>query len=165
MGSSETVVIRNRSGRKICTIDAPQGRGPLFTLPVLPFLGIRYRNVWKEPESIIKWAWLQSFLIVQSIKEPSLISRQTRCHCTMCGQDSIAPKCGGLFNRESVVGFRCVNKNCQMFEVTIPIVLTTQLLEMPQELFAKILQPLPNERGSEKLSMFIWPAGKRGKKS
>ncbi len=148
-------VIRNRSGRKICTIGVPWE----------PFV---WWSWWKEPERVIRWAWLQSYLIVQSIKEPSLISRQTRCRCVVCGQDSIAPEYGWLWNRGSVVDFRCVNKNCQMFKVTIPIALTMHLAEMPEELFAEILQHLGKEAsnaGSEKQSLFVWYPRKFGKNS
>jgi hypothetical protein len=167
MSDNEKVIVRSRSGTKLCEIEAPQGWQSWLTIPTpVPFLGIGFHNVWKEPERVIAWAWLQSFQIVQSIREPSSISRQSQCQCVICGQNSIVPQYGSLWNRQSVIGFRCLNKGCKMFEVTIPAVLTTHLMQMPEELFAEILSHLSKQnstRDSESLTMVIWFPKESGK--
>jgi hypothetical protein len=147
----ESVVIHDKSGKKICSIDARQGWWSWFTIPTaVPFLGIRYRNVWREPEKIIKWAWIQSFQIVQSIREPTLISRQTRCHCLACDKDSVTPVYGWLWAKNSIIGFRCLNKNCSMFKIRIPAILTQNLLDMPEDLLAECLI------GTGQTTMITW---------
>ncbi len=134
---SESVAIHSsKTGKKLCEIEAPQKWH--WPIPLLPIVIYRH-DVWKDPEAVKRWAWRQSFHIVQSIRELTLISRQTRCHCLVCDNDSITPVYGRLWAKDSIIGFRCTNKRCSVFKVRIPFNLTLNLMDMPQDLFAECL--------------------------
>jgi hypothetical protein len=137
---NESIIIRGRSGKKLCSIEPRQGFSSYIRIPLFPLpMAVRFTKVWKHPEAVIKWAWIQSFQIVQSIREPRLISRQTRCHCLACDNDSVIPVYGWLWAKNSIIGFRCLNKHCSMFKVRIPAILTRNLLDMPEDLLAECL--------------------------
>jgi hypothetical protein len=129
-----SVDIYHKIGFKICQIDAPQKWYSDFTIPTpIPFLGVKYKDVWNNPNFVIRWAWLHAFLIVQINREFASITKDTTSYCAICNEKSMKPK-SGLLARNSIFGFCCVNEKCPMHNVKIPIELVFNLQGMPDEL-------------------------------
>jgi hypothetical protein len=137
-GKESVIIYSRKTGKKLCEVRTPQKWWSGLPLPI-PYVWISYHTVWKDPEAIKRWAWLQSYVIVQSIREPALISKQTRCECLVCGEGSVTPVYGRLWAKNTVIGFRCLNKHCGMFKVRLPAILTSNLLAMPEDLLMECM--------------------------
>jgi len=162
MAKNESVTIRNNQGKRICQIWASKWWENFISTPTLiPFIWETRVTIWSNPEAIIKYAWFQSYSIVQYIKEPYLIRDDTRCKCLACGEFSIQPKYLWPWNRKwtNVIGFSCQNNKCNMLNILFPITITTSLHEMPADIMADIVEANPLKMNNPN-KMIIWERGR-----
>lgn len=129
------VKILDRSGKKLCAIHCPQGWNAYIPI-VIPPVSYFSENKWKDPQSIILWAWHQvcetnAYYLEHNVTNLSL--DMPPAPCVVCGELSIKPvKLTTIFGFR-LRGIQCENKRCAMHHVTIPIAMFQHLKEIPSE--------------------------------
>jgi hypothetical protein len=79
----------------------------------------RKTKVWKDPETIILWAWRQVINSQNKVGDLSQGKSNVPIVCVVCGNNSILPKRTGLITSKWR-GIVCSNPNCSMFNILIP---------------------------------------------
>lgn len=133
-------MIRGRSGEELCKVWAPHGWQRPRILSGSPWdelwvSSIHSQSAWKNPEAVVRWAWLQAALIRRDVGQwgvdKSLKQLRESCYtCCVCLRDSVIPKFG-LLRRGWVRGFECSNRDCVVAGVLLPAVLVARLGEAP----------------------------------
>jgi hypothetical protein len=117
------VKIHDRNGVEIGSIICPQTwldsiTPESFGRNSFGFMTTTYKkNVWKDPEAIILWAWKQSINSLMFYKQ-DLINKNP-VPCIICGRKSIIVKILPLF-KNKWRGIYCSNPHCSMHNVLIP---------------------------------------------
>jgi len=121
--AEDKVPILDRDGKKLCSIHAPLKWGFL-------------RQVWKDPESVVQWAWHQTFethSFYLSHNITTFGSGSPATTCVKCKKQSVRPVwVTGLF-RSGITGIQCENRKCVMYRVTIPWHMLKDIKLVPEE--------------------------------
>jgi hypothetical protein len=119
---SDTVVIRGANGKKICSIKTYQSMKDYWGNTEIkpgdkPFVWMTISHkvpVWKDPGTVILWAWKQVISSANDVSNNNMPST-----CIICGEKSINYNRQRLY-RDRWVGVSCTNPKCKMYRVMIP---------------------------------------------
>jgi len=140
-GKTRSVIIYNpKDNTKICEIEAPQKWWSDIPIPA-PFALISFHNAWVNQDTILRWAWLQAWIVASALNEVGIIKRgdilspDFRCRCLVCGHDTFAPMAKHWFwsNKHKHTGFACSNSECSMYMTLLPANLLSHIEDIPKE--------------------------------
>jgi len=119
----DKVSILDKDGNKLCSIRCPLKWGFI-------------RQEWKNPESIVRWAWYQTFethTFYLSHNINTFNSDSPATPCVKCKTQSVKPVwVTGLF-RSGVTGIQCENRECVMYRITIPWRMLKNIKQVPEK--------------------------------
>ena len=146
MKPSESVKLYDNKGKKIGNVLCPQNLKDILLPGNIEFHGFYYvverkHRVWKDPNSIIFWAWTQAVFAAKDLTEGKIPTS-----CIICSQKSIIP----IYYVFSLViqylikdtqpnGIMCENLNCPMYKVVIPWkIFSVKAQDFPPEILIKL---------------------------
>ncbi len=122
----EAVAVRNAKGKKIAVIRCPQRFRDIVVPSEVKSYGLLRvatfnRQAWKNPDSVVLWAWHQALTAADD-----LLNRRLPTLCVVCSQKSVGPMVylGDIRQwfkaKKKPSGIMCRNPKCPMFEVVVP---------------------------------------------
>jgi hypothetical protein len=139
-GGLNGVEINTKHGKRLCVVK------PYVSTLSYKWVATAYGGdvSFDNPSAVEKYAWLQSFAIWQQIykdeklikgKKDTLLKDWDRTFtCLICGEGSIVPRIFYAINKASVEGFECLNSECPMLKVLLPITIILHISEMPPDI-------------------------------